>query len=172
MPTTLQTAAPQTFPMGPGQGTDNISGLPNNQAKALGAVGTAAVQYYDDLIPPIQLTAGASGVSGTGAVSFYVICGETASIGTGPWTNGIDPNSTADQSSKLAGMTALSPTLPMTVNASVCVYREFSIYAVLGFMPSFWSIVVYNQSGAALAITTGTPPNTNHIARHSLVSYV
>ena len=166
----LTVAAPYaTFPMGPGTaGTDNISGLGNNQAKAVGVVGTTGTQYYDDLIAAIKLTSAASGVSATGSVSFYIICGESPlGGGTTPWTNNVDPISTSTQSGNLAGMTPISPPLSMTTNNTACYYLWFSIYSVVMDMPSYWSIVVYNQSGANFPATSGT----NHIMRHSLVSY-
>ncbi len=45
-------------------------------------------------------------------------------------------------------------------------FPEFSVYSLLGFMPTYWSILVYNQSGAAFDLTAA-----NFYAKHSLVSY-
>ena len=157
----LSVASLATFPLGPGQSTDNLTALPNGQAKGLGALGTALVQYYDDIVAPIQIKSGSS-VSGSGSVSLFLVCSED---GTN-WTNGINPNSSADQSSLIGTLTPLTPAVTVASNATIYVLPEFSIYSLLGFMPTYWSIVVYNQSGAALDATA-----TNFIAKHSLVSY-
>ena len=157
----LSVASLATFPLGPGQSTDNLTALQNGQAKGLGALGTTLVQYYDDIVAPIQIKSGSS-VSGSGSVSLFLVCSED---GTN-WTNGINPNSSADQSSLIGTLTPLTPAMTVASNATIYVLPEFSIYSLLGFMPTYWSIVVYNQSGAALDATA-----TNFIAKHSLVSY-
>jgi len=157
----LSVASLATFPLGPGQSTDNLTALPNGQAKGLGALGTTLVQYYDDIVAPIQIKSGSS-VSGSGSVSLFLVCSED---GTN-WTNAINPNSSADQSSLIGTLTPLTPAVTVASNATIYVLPEFSIYSLLGFMPTYWSIVVYNQSGAALDTTA-----TNFIAKHSLVSY-
>ncbi|HWS93831.1 MAG TPA: hypothetical protein VN306_15480 [Mycobacterium sp.] len=157
----LSVASLATFPLGPGQSTDNLTALQNGQAKGLGALGTTLVQYYDDIVAPIQIKSGSS-VSGSGSVSLFLVCSED---GTN-WTNGINPNSSADQSSLIGTLTPLTPAVTVASNATIYVLPEFSIYSLLGFMPTYWSIVVYNQSGAALDATA-----TNFIAKHSLVSY-
>jgi len=89
----LSVASLATFPLGPAQSTDNLTALPNGQAKGLGALGTTLVQYYDDIVAPIQIKSG-SAVSGSGTVSLYLVCSEDGIS----WTNGINPNSTSDQS--------------------------------------------------------------------------
>jgi hypothetical protein len=158
----LSVAALSTFPLGPGQSTDNLSGLPNGQAKGMGSLGTTLLQYYDDIVGPIQIRSGPSGVSGSGTVSFYLVCSEDNTH----WTGGINPNATTDQSSLLSTLPALSPVLAVTANATLYILPEFSIYSVLGFVPTYWSVVVYNQSGAALDVTA-----SNFRAQHSLISY-
>jgi hypothetical protein len=157
----LSVASLATFPLGPGQSTDNLTALPNGQAKGLGALGTTLVQYYDDIVAPIQIKSGSS-VSGSGNVSLFLVCSEDATN----WTNAINPNSSADQSSLIGTLTPLAPAVTVASDATIYVLPEFSIYSLLGFMPTYWSIVVYNQSGAALDATA-----TNFIAKHSLVSY-
>ncbi len=159
----LSVASLTTFPNGPGAGTDNVTSLPNNQAKGLGSLGTSVTQYYDDNVQPFQLKSGASGVSASGSVSFYLVGSEDGTH----WTNGIDPTSPVDQSGKLAGLIPLSPAMAMTANATTYTYLWFSVAAAFqGTMPSFWSVVIYNQSGAAFDATAA-----NHIAKHSLISY-
>jgi hypothetical protein len=158
----LSVASLATFPLGPGQTTDNLTGLPNNQAKGLGSLGTTLVQYYDDNVAPLQFKSGTSGVIGTGTVSLYLVCSEDGAN----WTNGINPNSTSDQSSLLGGLVPLVPAVTVTANVSTYMLPEFSVYSLLGFMPTYWAVVVYNQSGTALDATAA-----NFSAKHSLISY-
>jgi len=157
----LSVASLATFPLGPGQSTDNLTGLPNSQAKGLGTLGATLVQYYDDIVAPIQIKSGSS-VSGSGTVSLFLVCSEDGVS----WTNGINPNSTSDQSSLIGSLASLMPVVTMTANATLYHFPEFSVYSLLGFMPTYWSILVYNQSGAAL-----DPTAANFYAKHSLVSY-
>ena len=82
------------------------------------------------------------------------------------WTNGINPNSTSDQSSLIGSLVSLTPVVTVAANATLYYFPEFSVYSLLGFMPTYWSILVYNQSGAAFDLTS-----TNFYAKHSLVSY-
>jgi hypothetical protein len=158
----LTVAALATFPLGPAMGTDNLTSLASGQAKGLGSLGASQVQYYDDNVAPIQIKSGASGVSGTGTVTLYVVVSEDGSN----WTNGINPASTSDQSALLGNLVPVVPSLSVNANATTYRFPEFSIYALLGFMPSFWSVVIYNQSGAAFDATAA-----NFTAKHSLVSY-
>jgi hypothetical protein len=142
--------------------TSNLQSLPTAQAKGLGSLGASVTQYYDDNVAPITIRSGVSGVSASGTVSFFLVCSED---GTN-WTNGINPNATTDQAGSLTGLTPLQPVLGVVANATNYIFPEFSVYSILGFMPSFWALVVLNQSGAALDATL-----TNFYARHSLVSY-
>jgi hypothetical protein len=157
----LSVASLATFPLGPGQSTDNLTALPNGQAKGLGALGTTLVQYYDDIVAPIQIKSG-SAVSGSGTVSLYLVCSEDGIS----WTNGINPNATSDQSSLIGSLASLTPMVTVAANAALYYFPEFSVYSLLGFMPTYWSILVYNQSGTAFDVTAA-----NFYAKHSLVSY-
>jgi hypothetical protein len=157
----LSVASLATFPRGPGQSTDNLTALPNGQAKGLGVLGTTLVQYYDDIVAPIQIKSGNS-VSGSGIASLFLVCSEDGAS----WTNGINPNSTSDQSSLIRSLASLMPVMTVAANAALYYFSEFSVYSLLGFMPTYWSIIVYNQSGAAFDLTAA-----NFYAKHSLVSY-
>jgi hypothetical protein len=150
----LSVAALTTFPL-----ASNLTSLPSTQAMGLGSLGTTLLQYYDDNVAPIQITSGASGVSASGTASLYVVCSEDNTH----WTGGVNPAVTADQSAALATLTALS-TIAVVANATTYEFPEFSIYSVLGFMPTYWAVVIYNQSGAAFA-------SSGFIAQHSLISY-
>jgi len=157
----LSVASLATFPLGPAQSTDNLTALPNGQAKGLGALGATLVQYYDDIVAPIQIKSG-SAVSGSGTVSLYLVCSEDGIS----WTNGINPNSTSDQSSLIGSLASLTPTVTVAANAALYYFPELSVYSLLGFMPTYWSILIYNQSGAAFDVMAA-----NFYAKHSLVSY-
>jgi hypothetical protein len=156
-----------TFPYGPsGISGDNITGLANGQAKGLGAVGTALTQYYDDNVAPVRILSGASGVSGSGTASMYVVISEDGAN----WTNGVNPNSTSDQSA-LVGSSSANPlpvlqTINVVANATTYEFAGFSIASVLLYMPTYWAIVIYNQSGAAF---NGT--SSNFVANHTLISF-
>jgi hypothetical protein len=151
----LSVAALTSFPL-----SSNLASLPSTQAMGLGSLGTTLLQYYDDNVAPIQITSAASGVSGSGTASLYVVCSEDNTH----WTGGVNPAVTADQSASLASLKALW-TINVVANATIYEFPEFSIYSVLGFMPTYWAVVIYNQSGAALAAS-------GFSAQHSLISYV
>ena len=74
--------------------------------------------------------------------------------------------------SATTGSGRISPEMTVSVlstvaaNATLYHFPEFSVYSLLGFMPTYWSILVYNQSGAAFDLTAA-----NFYAKHSLVSY-
>ena len=119
------------------------------------------MQYYDDIVAPILIKSGNS-VNGSGIASLFLVCSEDGTS----WTNGINPNSTSDQSSLIGSLASLTPVVSVTANAAVYYFPEFSVYSLLGFMPTYWSILVYNQSGSAFDLTAA-----NFYAKHSLVSY-
>jgi hypothetical protein len=54
----------------------------------------------------------------------------------------------------------------VAANGTLYYFPEFSVYSLLGFMPTYWSILVYNQSGSPFDLTAA-----NFYAKHSLVSY-
>jgi hypothetical protein len=54
----------------------------------------------------------------------------------------------------------------VVANGALHYFPEFSIYSLLGFMPTYWALLVYNQSGTAFDATAA-----NFIAKHTLVSY-
>lgn len=154
-------ASVATWPIGPGQSPDNLTALPNGSALGLGKVGAARVQYYDDLVAPIQIKSGGAGVSATGTASLYLVLSEDGVLFSG----GVNPNAATDQSSGLSA-DMLIETIEVTADATLYYFKEFSIQQYLGFMPSFWALVVRNQSGAAFDSTAA-----NFSAKHSLVSY-
>lgn len=142
-----------TFPNGPAQGTDNLTGLANGNARGLGAVNSVPSNAPDAdvVIAPIQIETGASGVSPTGTCSLYLICSEDNTIYDGL----ISPSSTSDQSALLANLPPerLIETINTTAAATKYVFKWFSLFGVLGNVPTWFAVVVLNQSGATLNAT-------------------
>lgn len=152
---------PVTFPNGPGQPTDNLTALPSGQAMGLGAVGVALQQYWDDNVGPMTVTTGAS-VSGSGTFQLYLVVSEDGTH----WTNGISPGAHSDQSALLTGLTPVPFTLSTPAASTSYVFPEFSVYQLLGYMPTFWTLVAYNQTGGALAASSAS-----FFAQHNLINY-
>jgi hypothetical protein len=145
------------FPYGPGQSTDNLTALSNNTLLCLGSIGISNFVYGDFIIAPIRFKSGASGVSASGTASLHLFTSEDGTI----WTSGISPASSSDQSAQLA----LGPTAPgggpraplqivqVTANATSYAFDEFSVADVLNFVPTFFTVGILNQSGAAFDST-------------------
>jgi hypothetical protein len=156
---------PVPFPYGPGGALgDNLTGLPDGYAMGLGALGAAGLQYYDDNMASLMITSG-SGVSPTGTASLYVVVSEDGVR----WTNGVNPSVNEDQSLQI--MTGVNPvpalqTIDVTVDGSTYYFRLFSIASVLLYMPTFWAIVIGNDSGAAFSANP-----SGFYAAHSLIGY-
>lgn len=153
---------PVVFPLGPGQTQDNLTALPSGYARSLGIIGSAGVQYYDDNIAPLQVRSG-PGANNIGAISLYLIVSEDRVI----WTDGIDPTSTADQSAKIIKARLIS-SFNNVAPSTVYVFDGWSVFTSfdMGYMPTFWSVVVLNQSGGSF-----DPTASNFSAKHTLVSY-
>jgi hypothetical protein len=153
-------AALATYPKGPAQGTDNVTSLANNTAKGLGAVGTTVVQYADDIVAPIRVKTG-SGTSGSGTIELHLVVSEDSSVGS----NGIDPDATSDQSSKMTANTLIEA-LQANADTTSYYFKGVNLQALRGGMPTYWALVLYNKSGATLSATAA-----DHYAKHSQVSY-
>jgi hypothetical protein len=156
----LSVAAIAIMPHGPAQGTDALTSMPNGSAYGLGSLGAATTQYYDDNIAPIKITT-ATGTSASGVALLFLVVSEDNTN----WTNGINPAVNTDQSGKLTGINPLF-TVSANVDSTAFFFPEFTVASVLGYMPSFWAVVVWNQSGAAFNATAG-----NFFASHSLISF-
>ncbi len=142
-----------TFPLGPAQATDNLTSLPNTQAKGLGAVAgsVSGSPYSDIIVAPIQIKSNAAGVSANGNASLYIVCSEDDAL----WDGVILPNSTSDQSALLIGA-RLVQSIDVTVNATTYAFREFSVWSFLGFVPEWFAVLVLNNSGAAFDATAAS----------------
>jgi hypothetical protein len=165
----LNRALPAVWPLGPAQSTDNLTGLPNNQARCLGVVNAETIGYTtplsDLILPPWKITTGSGTVSGN--ITRYFLLSEDNVL----WPGGINPSSTSDQSAALVAMIAADPNFAtlalvdqLTASASATAYvtREHSWFALLGVVARYCAVIVYNQSGQALSSTAG-----NHSATYA-----
>ena len=147
------------FPFGPGQTTDNLTGLASGQAKVLGSVGDGSL-IFDIVVAPLMFTTGAGGV---GTVELWIALSENGGAPpTGIWSAGIDPTSTADQSAKVIdGQVRLLQSIT-TASATTYYFDEFALGSVLGFFPMYSCPIVWNKTAAALSATAA-----NHSAHYS-----
>jgi hypothetical protein len=163
--------APTVWPHGPGQSPDAITSLANGQAKGVGSLSAEAISLVtplgDLILPPWKITTGSGLVSGT--ISRYLIASEDGTL----WTGGIDPTSSSDQSAALIAMlsydgvnAALIDQITVSAAATTYYFRWRSLQSMLGNVPHYVSILVYNQSGQALSSTAA-----NHTAQYASESY-
>ena len=163
--------APTVWPHGPGQSPDAITALANGQALGMGKLWAEniglATPLGDLILPPWKITTGSGWVSGT--ISRYLIVSEDGSL----WTGGIDPTSSSDQSAALFAMlnydganAALIDNITVSAASTAYYFRWRSLQSMLGNVPHYVSILVYNQSGQALSATAG-----NHTAQYASESY-
>lgn len=150
-------ATPVVWPNGPNQTTDNMSSLASAAAKGLGIVspGTVSQPFGDIILPPWKITL-ASGPTVGNAISRYLLFSEDGSL----WPGGINPSSASDQSAALAAWLAYDPTAAdlalidtLTMSNAVTVYqtRWQSLRGLIGNIPSYCAVLLYNNSGVALA---------------------
>jgi hypothetical protein len=156
------------FPNGPGQATDNITGLANQAAKGLGSlpVSGTALPVGDIWIEPISITVGATA---NGTITQYLI---TSPDGV-HWEGNIDPTSGSNQAAALAAYQASNPAFQPTaliqVSASGTAYSipGFSVISKKGNVPNYCGVVHLNTTGSAFSATSGS-----HFARYTLETYL
>jgi len=150
-------ASPATWPYGPNQTTDNFSSLPNGQAKGLGIISpsTVSAPFGDIILPPWKFTLSANPTAGN-SISRYLLFSEDDVL----WPGNIGPTSTSDQSVALAAWLAADPlvanlalidTLTMQGTQTLYLTRWVSIRGLIGNVPTYCAILIYNNSGQALA---------------------
>jgi hypothetical protein len=159
-----------TFPQGPGQATDNLTGLANNQTKGLGIVGTATIDAKDYKIGVVKITTGTvpGSPSGTGTASLYLAISED---GTN-FTDGLNPNSTDGvaqgnlfiTSQSLGSMLVQRVYCPASNTAYV--FNAFSVLQKVGYVPTFFGLYVVNNTGAAFSVTAA-----NFLAGYKLITF-
>jgi hypothetical protein len=154
--------APLIWPYGAnGANGDNFSSLPNGQAKCVGVVqpGTLSAPFGDLIIPPWKITFASAPTAGA-TLSRYLLFSEDNT--TPVWPGGISPTSGSDQSALLTALLAYDPQFgalalldQLTLSSSVTSYytRWHGLRGIFadGNIPTFTTILCYNQSGVALA---------------------
>jgi hypothetical protein len=96
-------------------------------------------------------------VTANGTASLHLFTSEDGTI----WTCGVIPTATSDQSGQLA----IGPTAPgggprtpvqvvnVTAAGTQYYFDEFSVYEVLSWVPTFFTVGILNQSGSAFDST-------------------
>ena len=142
-----------TFPRGPGQLTDNLTGLANNQIRGMGIVGTVLLDIKDIKVGTIQITTGTvpNSPNGSGTAGIFIASSED---GTN-WTDAMDPNSTdgAAQASLFVSGQSMRNNLVQRIScpasATAYTFDCFSILQQIGYVPSFIGVFVTNNTGGA-----------------------
>src|SRR5215475_5683639 len=122
-------ASPIVFPFGPGQGTDNVTGLAAAAAKVLGQVGTNQGIVFDYTVAPILIKTGTGATGGT--VDILIAVSETSGA-TGIWTDGIDPTLSSDQSAKISNQMVLAKQILVEQPSTSYRANAFGIFNTLG----------------------------------------
>lgn len=146
-----------TFPS-----SGNLVAMASGFALGLGAVSgvVAGAPYADIIVAPVQVKTGS--VSGVSAyLNLYAACSEDNTV----WDGTISPAATGNQSS-VVGLTKLVQTLPTPASGTIYAFNEFSIWSTFGFIPSFFTILVQNNTLSALDVT-----GSNFVAKYALDSY-
>ena len=168
-------ATPVIWPYGAnGASGDNFSSLPNGQAKCLGVVQSNPTLSapYGDLILPVWKVTFASAPTTGGFLTGYLLFSEDNT--TPLWPGGISPTSSADQSALLAAWLAYDTAGPgaaslallqLTLSAGVTTYypRWHSPRALIGQIGTYATVLVYNQSGVALAAYSAGNQSTTYV---------
>lgn len=150
-------AAFTTFPQGPGQATDNLTGLANNSALGLGIIGTASIDAKDIKVGSVLITTGTvpGTPNGTGSASLYLAISEDGVN----FTDGLNPNSTnaAQQSTIFISAQSLPLMLVQRifcpVSATQYRFNPFSVLQKLNYVPTFVGLYVVNNTGGQFGTT-------------------
>jgi len=161
-PFTIQTVA--TLPKGAGAGTDNVTNIVSSGAKfarGLGAVNQSANLRYDNIVT-FKAKTNATATTGNKVLSLYLI----TSINGTDWTDGIDPDATSDQSSKISQATLVG--VATGIAASTTYYfPDISVPAALGYCPLYWALVYQlDVTAGGFSATAG-----DHTTKYSEILY-
>jgi hypothetical protein len=142
----------------------NLNSLGSAAAKPLGVVDNSSTKAVDYKVY-LEITLNSSGVSSTGLIEVYLIEGTEASTGS-DFTDGIDPAGTSDIASSIKNAKLLAV---LNANANSQVVRTVvdilgDLFGVMRDCPKYFTIVVYNKSGAAL-------PSSTHEATYTAITY-
>jgi hypothetical protein len=158
--------AQASLPKGAGQPTDNITNIVSagtKFARGLGALnwsGTSALRY--DGIISLKFKTNATTTTGNKVASLYLI----TSMDGASWTDGIDPDATSDQSSKINQAPCFYVQTGI-VAATTYFVPDLSIPAFLGFMPLYWAVVYQ------LDVTAGgfSATAADHLTKYTDIPY-
>ena len=167
--------APLVWPYGANGGSgDNFSGLPNGQAKCVGVVqpATLTAPFGDLIIPPWKITFAAAPTGGANFTRYLLFSEDNT---TPLWPGGISPVATTDQSALLTALLAYDAQFAtaalldqLTLSAGVTTYytRWHALRGIFsdGNIPSFTTILCYNQAGVALAAYSSGNQVTTYVA--------
>lgn len=169
-------ATPAIWPYGANGGSgDNFSSLPTGQAKCIGVVqpGTLSAPFGDLIIPPWKVTFASAPTTGTFFTRYVLFSEDPAGV---LWPGGISPTSGSDQSGLLAAwlaydtggagaaVLALLDQLMLSNSVSTYYTRWHSIRGLIGNVPTYCTILVYNQGGHALAAYSTGIHSTTYVS--------
>lgn len=124
---------------------DNIHGLATSQAKPIGEVDNSATLALDYMVF-FRATLASSGVSSTGTIELLLI--EKDDSGADKWTDGIDADGTSNIASSIKNAKLLEILAANSNSQEVICHFRLGDY--IAHSPKYWSLVVYNKSGATL----------------------
>jgi hypothetical protein len=141
----------------------NLTAMPSGFALGLGAVSgvVAGAPYADIVVAPIQIKTGA-GALPNGYVSLYGICSEDNTI----WDGTVSPSASGSSQAGAVATVALIQSLETPATGTIYAFNEFSVWSKFGFIPSYFTPVVQNNTGATLDVS-----GTNFSAKYALDSY-
>lgn len=146
----------------------NLDSLANNACKPLGGQ-NAGAPYVDNSTlkyPSVNLfftfNLAAAGLAIGGSIELYLMkCLTTPAVATN-WSEGLDPAGVADVAANIFN---LAPMITLKANSAmngldvICVLNDIAyatlqdiegINRVVGELPPYWSVLVWNKSGVAL----------------------
>jgi len=142
----------------------NLNSLANNAAKPLGQVDNSSNDYPNAKLHFVFNLAVASLVMGGSIEIYFLSCIETPGTNEN-WSEGINPADTNDVSEDIYNLKPIATLRADDVMNSVDItWNCNDLAALVGDLPPYWTLVVWNKSGQAL-ISSG------HTAEYALVSY-
>jgi len=142
----------------------NLNSLANNAAKPLGEVDNATNDYPNAKLHFI-INLAVSGLIMGGSIEIYFLSCIEDEDTNASWSEGINPDDTSDVASSIYN---LDPIVTLradnTMNSVDITWNCNDLAALVGDLPPYWTLVVWNKSGAALV-------SSGHTAEYAPVSY-
>lgn len=139
---------------------DNLTSLANSAAKPLGEVDNSSTLALDYTVY-LKIQLAAASVSATGSIEVYLLEKDDATADS--WTDGIDGDSTSDSVSSLKNARLLE-VLVANANNQVVIWQG-RIADYVSTPPKYWTLLIYNRTGAAFTGTDG-----NHDAFYTAIT--